>query len=52
MRAKKHERKLKYFTKGEIALWLVSFVLITLFFFVFDRENYLTQKEMRLGRYL
>lgn len=33
--------KLEYFTKAEITLWSVSVLLITLSFFLFDRENYL-----------
>lgn len=31
-----------YFTKGEIALWCISVMLILVSFFVFDRENFLT----------
>lgn len=33
---------LNYFTKGEIALWCTSVTLITIFFFIFDRENILS----------
>jgi len=48
-----HLQKLKslfnYFTKGEIALWCISTVLIVLSFFIFDRENYLTLVASLIG---
>lgn len=48
-----HLQKLKslfnYFTKGEIALWCISTVLIILSFFIFDRENYLTLVASLIG---
>lgn len=33
---------IKYFSVGEIILWFCSVILITLSFFLFDRQNYLT----------
>lgn len=42
MAANRKQRKNGYFTKGEAALWGTSAILITAFFFAFDRENYLT----------
>lgn len=38
-----------YFTNGEIALWCTSVSLITMFFFIFDRENVLTLTASLLG---
>lgn len=40
---------LNYFSKGEITLWLSSVLLITVFFFIFDRENYLTLTASLIG---
>ena len=33
---------LNYFTKGELALWSISVILIIASFLIFDRNNYLT----------
>ncbi len=41
--------KSRYFTKGEVALWALSTALIVIFFFVFDRENYLTLTASLVG---
>lgn len=38
-----------YFTKGELALWLASVVLIVASFCLFDRENYLTLSASLVG---
>lgn len=38
-----------YFSKGEIVLWFSSVLLITVFFFIFDRENYLTLTASLIG---
>ena len=38
-----------YFTKAEIVLWCISAALIVVFFFVFDRENYLTLVASLIG---
>lgn len=38
-----------YFTKGEILLWSASVILITVSFFTFDRENYLTLAASVIG---
>lgn len=38
-----------YFSKGEIALWSTSVVLVLLSFFAFDRENYLTLAASLIG---
>ncbi len=45
------KRKLlrNYFTKGEIALWCVSVALISVSFFMFDRENPLTLAASLIG---
>ena len=40
---------INYFSKGEIILWLSSVLLITVFFFIFDRENYLTLAASLIG---
>lgn len=40
---------LNYFSKVEITLWLSSVLLITVFFFIFDRENYLTLTASLIG---
>lgn len=42
MKNKNFKNILNYFTKGEIALWCTSVTLITIFFFIFDRENILS----------
>lgn len=46
-------RKLKtifsYFSTVELLLWSVSVLLITVFFFLFDRENYMTLTASILG---
>ncbi len=39
----------RYFSKGEIALWCCSVVLITASFCVFDRESYLTLAASLIG---
>lgn len=39
----------KYFTKGEQALWIGSVALISVSFFLFDRENYLTLIASLIG---
>lgn len=39
----------QYFTKGEILLWSVSVILITVSFFIYDRENYLTLTASVIG---
>ena len=38
-----------YFSKGEIALWCTSVILITISFFLFDRESYLTFAASLIG---
>lgn len=38
-----------YFSKLEIALWCCSAILITISFFIFDRENYLTLAASLVG---
>ena len=38
-----------YFSKGEIALWSCSAVLITAIFFVFDKESYMTLAASLIG---
>ena len=43
------KEKLKLFTKTEIVLWWVSVSLVTLSFFLFDRESYLTLLASLLG---
>ncbi len=35
-------RLISYFTKFELVLWVLSTLLITVSFLVFDRSNYLT----------
>lgn len=40
---------LNYFTKGEIFLWCTSVVLISGFFFAYDRENHLTLAASLIG---
>ena len=49
MYAKERKTIFGYFTKGEIALWCVSTILITVSFFIFDRENYLTLAASLIG---
>lgn len=39
----------RYFTKGELALWLVSVLCITLSFLLWDRENILTLTASYIG---
>ncbi len=39
----------KYFTKGEVALWLSSVVLIIASFLIFDRANYMTLIASLIG---
>ena len=43
------KRFLKYFSPFEWALWLSSLLVITVFFFVFDREGYLTLVASLIG---
>lgn len=38
-----------YFTRGEIALWFTSILLILISFFLFDRNNYLTLAASLVG---
>ncbi len=38
-----------YFSKGEIALWSVSVLLVLLSFSIFDKENYLTLAASLIG---
>ncbi len=40
---------LNYFTKGEIALWVNSVLLILISFFLFDKENHLTLAASFIG---
>ncbi len=40
---------LNYFSKGEIALWCSSIILILISFCIFDRENYLTLAASLIG---
>lgn len=49
MLTKKWKAKLSYFTKGEMALWFISALLIIISFFVFDKENYLTLAASLIG---
>lgn len=49
MFTKKRKSILGYFTKGEIALWCISAILIAISFFLFDRENYLTLTASLIG---
>ena len=49
MYAKERKTIFGYFTKGELALWCVSTTLITVSFFIFDRENYLTLAASLIG---
>ncbi len=46
---KKHTSVLHYFSRGEIALWLGSLVLIVGSFCLLDRENYLTLAASVIG---
>ncbi len=43
------KRFLKYFSPFEWVLWLSSLLIITVFFFVFDREGYLTLVSSLIG---
>lgn len=43
------KRFFKYFSPFEWALWLSSLLIITVFFFVFDREGYLTLVASLIG---
>ena len=45
----KLKKMVSYFSKGEIALWSVSVLLILLAFLVFDKENYLTLVASLIG---
>ena len=38
-----------YFTKGELALWLISVAFIIVSFFLFDRGNFLTLAASLIG---
>lgn len=38
-----------YFSKGELALWLASVLLVTVSFFAFDRTNYLSLTASVIG---
>ncbi len=40
---------LRYFSKGELALWSISAALILTSFFIFDRENYMTLAASLIG---
>ena len=42
-------KKLRYFTKAELALWLGSLLLIAGSFVIFDRENYMTLTASLIG---
>ncbi len=42
-------KRLHYFSKGEIALWSISVILITVSFCIFDRESYLTLAASLIG---
>ena len=39
----------RYFSKGELLLWILSSVTITVSFLVFDRENHLTLAASLVG---
>ena len=39
----------KYFSKGELILWFLSVITITVSFLLFDRENYLTLVASLIG---
>lgn len=39
----------RYFSKGELLLWILSSVTITVSFLLFDRENYLTLAASLIG---
>ncbi len=43
------KKKSGYFTKSEIALWVISVLLILVSFLVFNRENYLTLAASLIG---
>ncbi len=49
MLTKKRKLIPNYFTRGEIALWCISVILIVVSFFAFDRENYLTLAASIIG---
>lgn len=49
MYAKEQKLLFGYFTIGEIALWCISMTIIIVFFFVFDRKNYLTLVASLIG---
>ena len=42
-------KKLKYFSKTDVALWSLSVVSITSSFLIFDRENYFTLIASLIG---
>lgn len=46
---KKLGKKGSYFSKGELALWFASVVLIIASFVVFDRKNFLTLAASLVG---
>ena len=46
---KKSSSALHYFTKGELLLWFSSVLLITVSFWVFDRNNYMTLIASLIG---
>lgn len=46
---KKIHSFLNYFTRGEIFLWFLSIAFIVIFFFIFDRENFLTLTASLIG---
>ena len=43
------KRILRYFSPFEWSLWLFSILIITVFFFIFDREGYLTLTASLIG---
>lgn len=49
MLSKKLNALLHYFTKGELVLWSASVMLIVIFFFAFDRENFITLFASLIG---
>lgn len=49
MLSRKLESLRSYFTKGEIVLWCVSIVLVSVSFFLFNRENFLTLAASLIG---
>lgn len=49
MNQKTRKSLLNYFTKGEVALWINSVILIIVSFAIFDRVNYLTLAASLIG---